>query len=683
MSSIHLDTKHQVFWLNYQYLTSKGVDGNTISQWSKRKICKRKYIDGRAYINYDTIPEPTREKLPTKEGLKEEYSRQKSEYIERWYTRELKEAYKGDQVPVWVNAILNDGRYNKLKREQVTLFARRASVIERAIEIERKRGAKGRLSALYYAYCSIYPNDYSQKNRFCMALKKAKDEGVLSVAVDKRTLREFSPIYTDVHEFLAEGVLSDPRAFDMVDSHEKLCSACNELDIQAPSFWWLRQYYRKNKNYIDAERLGKTEYEKEHRPYADIIPALNRNTQWQIDGWEIPIYAKRQREDGSWELYFKYILFAVMDAHSRKYVGYAIGESENTEVILQAIEDAVKNTGVLPYEIVSDNHSFNKTQEAEYFKSELKKIGVHWEVDSNPRRKAILERSFRTLGEKHFKHYYGYIGQGVRSKMKGGRTQQELIDEYTKNQSRFPTFEQIVATTVSVVYDYNEKVKPSLKQSPNERYENSEQTKCFTVDVFERIRLFHRKSEQKITKGQITIKRGMHEYSYQLPSKFMTQYNGKTVTIRYADFDEIYLFDHEADTPICGIPQKFKIHGAVGDRTERDTMNLYKNSGRMKGNASKLRKRKDSVFDKSDVVNPNAADAMNKMRVPKDAVKQAVQNNLLREMIESKGVTIENIPDLPVIGILKIDKPEKKENKHPFTPKGEVKMGKIRIDEWE
>lgn len=682
MSNIHIDTKHQIFWLSYDFLRNKNIPEDSYRNWSKRKICKRKYIDGRAYINYDTIPEPTREKLPTKEKLKEEYNRQKSKHFEQWYTQELKAAYKSDRVPVWVNSILNDEMYSKLKRQQVTYFARRAAVIEKAVEFQEMHSAKGHLVGLFYAYSNIFPNDYSMKNRFCMALKRAKEEGVLSVAIDKRSLREFSPKYTEVHTFFAETVLSDPRAFDMVDSHELLRSSCNELGIKAPSFWWLRQYYRKNKNYIDSERLGKIEFEKEHRPYAKIIPALNRNTQWQIDGWEIPIYAKRKREDGSWELYFKYILFAVIDAHSRKYVGYSIGESENTEVILQALEDAVKNTGVLPYEIVSDNHSFNKTKEAEHFKAELEEIGVHWTADSNPRRKAILERSFRTLGEKHFKHYYGYIGQGVRSKMKAGRTQQELIDEYTKNQSRFPTFEQIVATSVAVVYEYNEKKKPSLKQSPNERYENSEPIKCFTIDLFRRLQLFGRKSEQKISKGQITIKRGMHEYTYQLPSKFMAQYNGKVVTLRYANFDEICLFDHDTDVPICSVSQKFEIHGSIGDQTDQDTRKLYKNSGRMKGNASKRQKRKNLIYNKSDIINPNAAEAMNKIKVPKDAVKQAEQNKVIREIIESKGVAVESIPDMPVISMLKLGKPEKKENKHPFTPKGEVKMGKIKIDDW-
>ena len=213
MNNIHLDTKHQVFWLSYQYLTSQGIGENTISQWSKRNACKRKYIDGRAYINYDTIPVPTRKNLPAKDELKEEYNRQKSGYYESWYTRELKEAYESAQVPVWANLITNDKQYSKLKREQITSFARRAAVIEKAVELHKMHNAKGKLSGLYHAYTSLY-KDYSRKNRFCMMLKKAKDKGVLSAAIDGRSIREFSPIYTAEYEQMAEMALSDRRSFD-------------------------------------------------------------------------------------------------------------------------------------------------------------------------------------------------------------------------------------------------------------------------------------------------------------------------------------------------------------------------------------------------------------------------------------------------------------------------------------
>lgn len=681
MNNIYVDTKHQVYWLSYEWFDLKGISQNTYTCWCKRGVSKRKYIDGRAYINYDTIPLESREKLPDKEGLKKEYNRQKTELKEQWCFYRLEPVYKkSDRFPEYVNAILKDGRYNKLKREQVNYFARRACVIEKAIELHGMHKEKGWLTGLYYAYSRLYPDDYSMKNRFCMMLKKAREEGVLSVAIDKRSLREFTPKYTEEYQYMAHEILSDPRAFDTVMCHEKMQTACEKQQMETPSVWWIRDYYRKNKNFINITRHGKEVYEKEQRPYANIIPALHRNTQWQIDGWEIPIYGKRQREDGSWELYFKYVFFAVLDAHSRKYVGYSIGESENTEVILKALENAVKNTGVLPYEIVSDNHSFNQTKEAEHFKAALDKIGVHWTVDSNPRRKAILERSFRTLSEKHLKNHYGYIGAGIRSKKKGSRMPQELIDEYTKNSSRFPNYDTIAISVIDSVLEYNDKVKPKFKQSPNERYENSEQPKCFEVDVFKRMQLFTRKTEQKITNGQFTIKRGEYEYSYQLPAEFSTRYNGETVTLRYADFGTMYLYDYATDAPICSVLQKSDIYGAMGDQTDADIHKLHKNTGRLKGIESKSRKRKNTIFDQCDTINPNAADAINKVKAPKEVVKQIEQNLHLREIALNQGVKPERVTDAPALGMLTVSAPEREENNHPFSVKTS-EICKISIEE--
>ncbi len=89
----------------------------------------------------------------------------------------------------------------------------------------------------------------------------------------------------------------------------------------------------------------------------------------------------------------------MIDACTGRVVGSYVDSSENTETILKGLENAVETTGVLPFEIVSDNHSFNQTKEAEHLKNALTTIGVHWTVSMNPRRKSKVERSFRTFGD--------------------------------------------------------------------------------------------------------------------------------------------------------------------------------------------------------------------------------------------------------------------------------------------
>ena len=121
-------------------------------------------------------------------------------------------------------------------------------------------------------------------------------------------------------------------------------------------------------------RNGNDEWIYNELPYAGIARASAPGGQWQIDGWRLPFYM-----DG-----FKTLtIFAVLDAHSGKVVGYHVDRTENSETILKGLENAVNNTGTLPQEIVSDNHSFNQTKEADSLKEALERLGCKWTVTQN------------------------------------------------------------------------------------------------------------------------------------------------------------------------------------------------------------------------------------------------------------------------------------------------------------
>jgi Integrase core domain. len=675
--TIHIDTKHQVFWLSYEYFQKYNISENTISQWSKRKVCKYKYIDGRAFINYDTIPEPTRKKLPSKEEMKEYRNRERKSLGENFFYKQLKEAYSSKNMIKWQRTIRET--YSKFPLDKATTYARRASVFEKAVELHNDYKFSGEFSALYYAFNRVLENTYTHKPRFLMALKRAKEEGILSVSVDARALREYEPVFGDEHKALAESVIGHAKGYIMEVCYERFTEACFALKWDTPSPSWFEKYYYKNKNRIERSRYGESVYQQEHGNYAKIIPALYSGDQWQMDGWRVPVYCKKLNSKDGFDYFIRYDLFVVMDAHSRKIIGFDMAESENTETILKALEMAVKDTGVLPYEIVADNHSFNRTKEAEYLKAETDRLGLTWTIDSNPRRKAILERAFRTLGEHHFKDYYGYIGQGVKSKIKNGRTPQELMDKYT-TPDKMLTYEQVYAIVCAVIKDYNNKVKKSLKESPIERYSKSEQPNSISVSMFTRIALFNRKSEYKVSHGQITIKRGQYTYEYQLPSEYSVQYNGKQVGVCYSDFSEIYLYDLETNEPICSVCQKSEIHGALANQTEKDIEFLHKNAGRIEGNNSKMRKKKESLFDAASNISPDYYEVANKVTASKDVLEKARTDLDVRNMLAEKNINADTINQLPVVDeMLDNKKPKKKENNHPFSIKGN-ETAKINID---
>jgi hypothetical protein len=466
--------------------------------------------------------------------------------------------------------------------------------------------------------------------------------------------------------------------------YKKFREACNEQGLKVPVLTWFQNYYKKNKNEINYSRHGKSTYENDNGVYSKLIQAEYAGDQWQIDGWEIPLFAKRKNKDNRTEYYVRYTLFAVMDAYSRKIIGSYVAESENTETILKGIEDAVENTGTLPFEIISDNHSFNKTKEAGSLKDEIASFGVKWEVDSNPRRKVLLERGFRTLGDNHFKLRPGYIGQGIKTKLKNGRTQQELMDVQQKADNFFSR-EQIISITENIVNEYNSTVIESLGDTPNNRYEKSSQPHSIKIDYFQRIALFVReRNECTIRSNQIVINRAGTKYEYQLPAKYESDWNNKKVIIRYADFEKIYLYEKDTDKPICSIPQKTAVHAAAANQTKEDTVLFYKGTGRKKGIVTQRRNKNQKLTKEAISINEKAHETLNKIMTPKDDLKELAQNYELRNSIHKKyGFNTDNVPDIKVYDeMLPTDlKPQKeKENRHPFHEKGDGSMRKIKVD---
>lgn len=676
--TIYIDYKHSIYWLSYEWFLNHEISENTISQWSKRKVCRSRYIDGRAFIDYDSVPDRTRAKLPTKEEIRIEQSIERKKHMEDHFYEKMQKASQSIRVNYWANQILTE--YPVLKREKAVEFGRRAAVFEVLIDFHNTFKWNGEFSAMFRAFNCVFPEKgYARTSRLNMALKKAKEQGIISVSVDTRVLRNDGSAYKEDYTGLAMAILGDRRAFAIVDCYDMFVEACDYLKYEkTPSFGWFKGFWSKNRVLIDQTRLGESGWQKKYGTYAKIIPALNAGDQWQMDGWTIPVYCKKPNANGGYEYFVRYNLFVVMDAHSRKIVGFDMAESENADTIMKSLEMAVKSTGTLPYELVADNHSFNKTKEATNLKAATETLGMTWTIDSNPRRKAILERAFRVLGDKHFKRRYGYIGQGIRTKLENGLTQQELKDKYTKPENML-TYDQMYAIVVDVVLEYNKSIRKTLGDSPENLYAKSEKPNSIEVDDFNRLVLFNRESEHKVTHGQITIKRGMHIHEYQLSAEYSTKYNGKMVRVRYPDFDEIYLYDLETDEPICSVQQKQSIHGATANQSDNDVLNLLKNTGRIKGIETKKRKKKESIFDAGSNINPDFIYAANAVTMPKDAIAKAKQDFELRSILTDKGVNVSTISELPVINTISTEKSNVKDNKSPFAVK-DVEPGILNIE---
>ncbi|HCW06121.1 MAG TPA: transposase, partial [Cytophagales bacterium] len=417
---------------------------------------------------------------------------------------------------------------------------------------------------------------------------------------------------------------------------------------------------------VYTSKYGKQKSFNDIEPYAKIIPALHAGSQWQIDGWDLPFYYKGDYK-GKITSHLKLVLFTVRDSHSKKIVGYSIGENEDTQLILDGLQDAVKNTGFLPFEIVSDNHSFNRTNEAKFFKEAIDSIGITWTVDENPRRKAIAERYFRHLGEDHCKKYSGYIGQGIKTKEKSGRPSQEYLDQYTKA-GTWLSKEEIKLIGIEVVKNFNETPLTALNgRSPNKVHDESEKPHIFKIEFEERLRLFLRKHKSKVTRGQINITRGNNKYEFQLNADQFSKLNGQEVIVRYEDLSTIYIFDNK-DHCIGSVKQKVGIHGAIADQTEEDIKNLQKNKGRLNGIQAKAKNANEKLREQAEAISPDAYEVLNPLLVSKNVLNEVRQNFESKQRAAELGIDLElvEVGQKPETRIPKSLQPKEKNKSNPF-----------------
>lgn len=640
-------------YLSYDYLINSGISRKTIEFWSIRNQSIVIYDNNYAYVLYDSIPSPTRAKLPSRETLERLYKDSQIDQLTQKYFREMEYA-QNRNFPNHMELYKEMG----VKFDDRAAYAKKHAVWEVILSYYAEDGLVHDLRELHKAYCMLYPNHYVY-HAFSTAIKRARKNGIENILVKKsggeRTKKFDAVIDAWIMQALSSGKkYSSPKITKIIDE------LCQETGRISPSGSTIKKRIEKLTPLVNEGRTGKDSHFYNKLPYQGIEKALHPNDQWQLDGWRLPFYMKD---------FGTLTLFWVLDACSGKVIGYHIAKTENTETILKGVEEAVTNTGCLPFEILSDNHSFNKTSEAKYFKENIGKLGCTWNVSQNPRRKALVERSFKTLGEQLCKDEYGYIGEGLLTKNPDGRPSQELIDKYTRS-GGWLTEEQIKLIAIKLIDAYNNRADKEGK-TPVVKYKEHKQADAIKVDKLDCLRLFVRESEYTVRRGQINIERAGVVYEFQLNKEQYLSLNDKKVRVRYSDFEEIYLFDIETDEAIGSVPRKQYAHGAMINQTEEDKQKYFNHKGRLNGIKNGTKQRQIDILKRAEAIDPDAAYRMNAKLTPKSDFEEFKQNRELRRRAEKMGINIDTVPDIPVFcesNVIDLEKECQKKDKRREQP---------------
>lgn len=666
-----------VLYLSNEYLTCLGISSKTIEKWNKTSVVILK-IDNRNYVRYNTIPTLTRSKLPTEAELlaklkEETKAAEKDEYFKMLQYAQQTKFPKFQKVYAQ--------KYN-LQLDKALEKAMKAAVWEKILLTKEQSGGSN-ATALFNAFTRLYPGSYSCLAAFSAACTTVKKTGVTEFCIDRRLVRnrEFKPNqkFDERHLHILVKLLSVGKGHKAPYMLKKMKIACKQLEIQCPGLTWIKYHraeFMKNKA-LFKKRFGLVEVEKT-LPFAGLLPAEYADDQWQIDGFTMPFVF--QHKDNSGKISYKRpVLVAVMDDYSKYIVGYSVALTENRESLFEALQNAGKKANGLPFEIVSDNHSYNQTKEVVFFKEQINSLGVTWTVSSNPRAKITLENSFLHISQQHLINYPGYLGLSIKAKDLDSRPKQEYIDKAFKADSR-QSYDEIKAIAVMMVKEWNEQTAPGRNAAPLTLYHNSQRPHARPVDELDLMRLFNKRTECVVKRWQFKIRVAGQDYEYQLNAE-NAKLDTQRVTVIYDSLDEVFLFEPGTERFICSLKPKQRLHRALANQTEDDIIGLQKQAAKRKSPLIQGQKQLNDLEAAALDFAPGINDVLSGLTTPKNVMQEAQESADLSAALRVQGIDPNRLPQRAWPSEMEQTAPTaEKSRKSPYERKNNV-MQEIILDD--
>ena len=206
---------------------------------------------------------------------------------------------------------------------------------------------------------------------------------------------------------------------------------------------------KKNEYMITARRKGRNAHNNVHamtiqreRPSAPLL-------MWVLDGWDCELYYQKTVNNRT-TYHNRVTVEVVLDPSTRYPIGYAIGETENAELITRALRNAIRHTQELfgrmlrPNQIQCDNFAISAMRDVY---NGLAVQAVTPAGVGNAKSKDI-EPWFREFNDKYCKKMFNWSGHGVKAKS------QPNIEITMANKKNFPTLEELIYQIEMLISQY-------------------------------------------------------------------------------------------------------------------------------------------------------------------------------------------------------------------------------------
>lgn len=267
----------------------------------------------------------------------------------------------------------------------------------------------------------------------------------------------------------------------------------------------------------------------------------NSGKQLEIDGTrlQIPYYDRDNNE-----ICFL-VIFCILDVTSRMVLGYSLGESENSSLVVEAFRRFFSQHDFAPVQITRDNGSAYKS-EFKFLETYLSLKGVEWVATSNPRSSSHISSFQRIFSTSICSSIEAYIGLGIRTKdIDSRKNAKQLRKTISQNKAKLPARSDLIFTIDRLIVEYNNASfagKKSAFEIFKERFdleeviELSEEDKAIITGV---------RKIRSVKNSEIEIRYKYKSHFYKLDYDLASKYE-KVLTVHFpSDMGKIHVFDSE------------------------------------------------------------------------------------------------------------------------------------------
>ena len=315
--------------------------------------------------------------------------------------------------------------------------------------------------------------------------------------------------------------------------------------------------------------------------YKKFAPTITRekprhpDSLWVMDGTPIDLYYRGVNPKTGKVSNFRTLqMFAVIDAHSWKIVGYDLSDTENHVTIIRSLKNAVNKTQRLPRQLLYDNGSAAGPVEETIEAMRLRGVKA-FPAKANAPKSKVVEALFGHFQQTQLRYFTNWSGQNITAKKADSRFNP---DHYKANKDKLPTREELEIQIAQSVIIWNH-MAGAKRKKPVELYQRDNST-GFPITPLDYADMFwvRRKRTHKYQADGITVEVGGIRHKFQVideDGSFYMSHIGLSFEVKYDPDNLEYIHLYQEGKPVTWngqavIAAKEYVPMALHDMTEGD-----------------------------------------------------------------------------------------------------------------